>query len=525
MAEEQSTSGQGRDLLLYTGEEFPEHVRLHSTAVGDDDDRDILNPLGNATSLSPTTNALGVSFTQNESPVPGPSFQAPIQNYSQHQYNQEAQTTSLEGSHFPQHITSSAMEGILDHNDCSYGESPHHRITDTEATHRSLEMAPLGPSYESATNHTQISPSGYDPSTHLVSTPFTTMNATSQTHHAPDHSTLPSMGRQETSSQEGNDGDDQPLGMSIASVDAEHMDIDEEGPGDTPQCLWDLAHDYAEAFFYDPLLGSLGYLPQADIQTNEAASQPGDPTAIFMDSSIALPTSANDQEVLGVPGSHSTTQAETEAMIEDVAINDLLGLESGPEPHSLAVLESFGIQSFLQDTNGLVFVAASQAQAPTSVEAGHPAGLAEGANLPLQQSNGALLSWSSQDGTQVPDVAPLPGSQANTAELGDLYDNDEEFERNHDVCEFFEYWRFRCEMKNPPIPMIGVGAMDLRRSRRPDEISIGDLEERYCDYQGIDWSALGAVREEARVLRISKYINYTNIQNRSSSAVSVDMNQ
>ena len=540
MAEEQSTSGQGRDLLFDPGEEIPEHVRQHSTAVGEDDDQDMSNPLGIfGTSLSPQTNALGISVTQNESLTPGPSSQALLETYSPHEYDQEAPTTYLEGGYWPQHITSQAMEGILDQNWCSYGESPHHRITDTEATQRSLEMTPQGPSYEAASNHAPISSFGYNPSTHLVSTASAPMNAANQTHHGPEHSTLPSMGRQDTSGQEGDSRDDQPLGMSISSVDPEQMDIDEEGSENTSQSPWDLSQVYtqsspsattslsaSEALLYSPLPSLLTYSPQADVQTNAAASQPGISTAISMGFSTASTVSANDQENLGVPPEHDATQADTETMIEDVAINDLLDLDSMPEPHSLTVLESFDFQSFMQDTNGLVFEPASQTQAPTSVEAEHPAGLAEGTNLPLQQSDGASLPWSSQDETQMPDVAPLPSLQANMAELGDLYDIDEDFERNHDVCEFFEYWSIRFEMmKTPECPNIGVRAMDLRRSQRPNEISIEDLDEQHCDYQGISWSELGALREEARALRKQTYVNYTNIQNRYPSAVCVDINQ
>lgn len=544
MAEVQSTSGQGRDLLFDTGEEIPEHVPPQSTAVGEDDDRDISNLLGEfGTSSSLPTNGLGLSVTQNESPIPGPSYQAPLQAYIQYQYNQEAPTTHLEGSYLPQHRTSQAMEGILDQNGCSYGESAQHRIMDAEATHRSLEMTPemtpLGPSYEVTGIHTPISPLEYNSSTHLGSMPFMAMIATPQTYQGPDYSTLPSMGRQDTSGQESHSGDDQPLDISSGSVDADHMDIDEEGSENTCQSPWDLSQVYtqssssattslsaSEALIYSPLPSSLTYFPQADVQTNAAVSQPDNSAAISMGSSTASPVSVNDLEDLGVPPNHDTTQAETEAAVEDVAINDLLGLDSIPEPQSVTGVEPFDLTSSVQDTNGLVFEPASQTHAPTSVDSEHSAGLAEGTTLPLQQNDGALLSWSSQDVTQMPGLAPLPSLHANVVELSDLYDIDEDFERNQDVCEFFEYWRFRYEMMKPPqCPNIGVLAMDLRRSPRPNEISIEDLDEQHCDYQGISWADLDTVREEARALRKSTYVNYTNIQNRYPSAVSIDINQ
>lgn len=535
MAEEQSTSGQGRELLLDTGEEFPEHVRQHSTVVGKYDDQEISNPLGNpGASSSPTINALGVSVTQNESPVRGPLNPAQLQTHSEHQYYQEAPTTYFDGNGSPQHMTSQPTEVILDQDYCLYGESPHHQITDTKATHHSLEMAPLGASYEEASNDTPISPFGYDPSTHLVSTPSTSMNVTIQTHHTPDHLMLPSTGWQTASTRDDNDGDHQPLGVPVASVDAEDMDVDEGESGDTPQCPWDPPQDYpqdssstsitlssSEPVLHSPLHTALTYLPHPDTQSNAAASQTDDPSTISMGFNTALPMPANDQGILSI-SNHSTTQAESNGIAEGIPLH-LLGLANIYEPHHFYDLD---VESLLQDPNGLVFGPALPTQAPSSVETEHSGGLAEGTNLPLQQSDAALLSWSSQNGIHVPGLLPLPSLQANMAELGDLYDIDEDFERNHDVCEFFEYWRLRFElMKTPQYPDIDVQAMDLRHSERPKEVSIEDLEERHCDYQGIDWLVLGAVREEARTLRKSMYVNYTNIQNRHSSAVSGDINQ
>lgn len=532
MAEGQSTSGQGRELLLDTGEEFPEHVRQHPIIVGKYDDQEISNPLENlGASPSPIINAFGVSCTQNESPVPGPSFAAQLQTYSEHQYYQDAPSTYFDGNGSPQHMTSQPMEGILDQNYCLYGESPHHRITDTEATHHSLEMAPPGPSYEEASNDAPNSPFGYDFSTHLVSTPSTTMSVTLPTHHSPDHPIIPSTGWQTTSTREDNDGDNHPPDDSTASVDAEDMDIDEEASGYTPQCPWELAQDYpqdssststnlstSEPVLYGPIHTALTYLPQPDTQNNAAAPQTDDPSTTSTGFSTALPDSANAQGILSVPH-HSTTQGETDAIAEGISI-DMIEMANIFEPEYFYDLD---VESLLQDPDGLVFGPALQTQSPTSVETEHSALLAEGTNLPLQQSDAALISWSSQNGIHVPGLAPLPSLQANMAELGDLYDIDEDFERNHDVCEFFEYWRFRFElMKTPQYPGIGVQAMELRHCTRPREVSIEDLEEQHCDYQGIDWSVLGAVRGEARTLRKRMYVNYTNIQNRHPSAVSDD---
>ena len=106
---------------------------------------------------------------------------------------------------------------------------------------------------------------------------------------------------------------------------------------------------------------------------------------------------------------------------------------------------------------------------------------------------------------------PAAGRLVNSTAFGDAQDPDEDFERNLDVCEFFEYWRSRYEMQTSAWPRVGGQATRLRDSQRPDQITISDLDGDRCDYQGINWQQLGADREEGRVIRNQTYTNYTNI--------------
>ena len=43
------------------------------------------------------------------------------------------------------------------------------------------------------------------------------------------------------------------------------------------------------------------------------------------------------------------------------------------------------------------------------------------------------------------------------------------------------------------------------------KISINDLDDKYCDFQGIDWSVLGATRQDTREMRKRTYKRYTNV--------------
>ena len=117
--------------------------------------------------------------------------------------------------------------------------------------------------------------------------------------------------------------------------------------------------------------------------------------------------------------------------------------------------------------------------------------------------------------TSLPDVSgfPRPASGLVTTNMfGDLHDPDEDFERNLDVCEFFEHWRADFEGRSIACPRIGLRATQLRESCRPDRVTISDLDDDCCDYQGIDWRQLGTTRREARTLRNQSYTNYTNVQ-------------
>ena len=539
MAEKRCTSAQGREVLLEKGEEPPEHLRQRST-VGEDGDQDLSNPFGSyRTSLPLPTNALGISATQNENPIPGPSSQRLFQSHSEHPYSQEAATTNFDGHYSPRRKLYQDMETIVDQHSSSYAGHPGHPTAGSEDSHRSIEPTSHENSYEAANNQTPPTPTpGYNNSAHLLSTSSSSTNPAFQMHHALAYLTPTSMSRSDTSDQEGDSGDDQPGGVDLA-LQADDMDID-EGSDDVSQGPWELSQGDAqssasrtahpsssESVPFTPFHDSSSCFPQADLENNVAASQPDDAISVHIGSTLETSTPGNDHaHGSSSQNNNDTTQDEAEIMPEEIALNAFVGMNSMPAPHPGNELETFDFDSFLQNTDGPMVEPASQShyQYPASTEIENPAGHADVMDVSLPHSNGPPLPWSPQADAHLPALAPPVSLLTNEAEVGDLYDIDEDFERNFDVCDFFEYWRFRYEMmKTPKCPFISDQAMHLRAAPRPTEISINDLDEEHCDYQGISWSELGAIREEARALRKQSYINYTNIHNRYPSAVSTEL--
>ena len=537
MAEKTCTSAQGRKVLLEKDEEPPEHLRQSST-VGEDDDQDLSNPFGSYRTSLPPANAMGVSAAQNENPIPGPSSQRLFQSHSEHPYSQEAAPANFDGYYSPWHILYQEMETIVDPHSSSYAGHPCHRTAGSEDSHRPIEPTSQENSYEAANNQTPPTPTpGYNNSAHLLSTSSSSTNPAFPIHHAQAYLTPTSMSRPDISDQEGGSGDDQPGGVDLALVQADDMDIDEgsegvsQGPlelsqGDAQSSAFRTTHPSSSVSVpYTAFHNSSSCFPQADLENNVATSQPDDDISVHIGSTMDSSTPGNNQAHGGPSQNNHTTQDEAEIMPEEIAINAFPGMNSMPAPHPENELETFDFDSFLQNTDGPMVEPASQShyQYPASTEIENHSSHADVMDVSLPHSNSPLLPWSSQADAPLPALAPPASLLTNEAEVGDLYDVDEDFERNFDVCDFFEYWRFRYEMmKTPKCPLISDQAMHLRAAPRPTEISINDLDEEHCDYQGIDWSELGAIREEARALRKQSYINYTNIHNRYPSAVSTE---
>ena len=72
----------------------------------------------------------------------------------------------------------------------------------------------------------------------------------------------------------------------------------------------------------------------------------------------------------------------------------------------------------------------------------------------------------------------------------------------YDVCDFFSRWAFQSKWgSRNHRPAISDHALHLRDVRRPDRVTVLDLNGDRCDIQGIDWRELKASRTEARSIR------------------------
>ncbi|MCJ1380853.1 hypothetical protein MMC17_003962 [Xylographa soralifera] len=91
-------------------------------------------------------------------------------------------------------------------------------------------------------------------------------------------------------------------------------------------------------------------------------------------------------------------------------------------------------------------------------------------------------------------------------------DPDSDFESNLTATEFFEYWKERLafeDVRFPPITGL-LPILDPNFEGSVEEILVEDLDYEQCDYQGLDWSKIGAKREDARAIRNMLYCNYRN---------------
>lgn len=93
---------------------------------------------------------------------------------------------------------------------------------------------------------------------------------------------------------------------------------------------------------------------------------------------------------------------------------------------------------------------------------------------------------------------------------------------NLDLRGLFQYWghaydaqRSGTRLNIPNVPSIKSQNARFYAPAKV-KISITDLDERSCDFQGINWSILGATRQDTREMRKRTYKNYTNITHHDS---------
>ncbi|MCJ1284916.1 hypothetical protein MMC26_004253 [Xylographa opegraphella] len=91
-------------------------------------------------------------------------------------------------------------------------------------------------------------------------------------------------------------------------------------------------------------------------------------------------------------------------------------------------------------------------------------------------------------------------------------DPDSDFESNLTASEFFELWKERLAFEDVRFPPMNgmIPTLDPEIGGLSNAILIEDLDYEQCDYQGLDWSKIGARREDARAIRNMLYCNYRN---------------
>lgn len=101
-------------------------------------------------------------------------------------------------------------------------------------------------------------------------------------------------------------------------------------------------------------------------------------------------------------------------------------------------------------------------------------------------------------------VEPVPFSNANPSVLG---------LENLGLFDFLRGWAAQRHFG----AISGLGGPDLQHvlyqeSLRRKEVSYEDLKGDYCDFQGLNWKAMGTTRKAARSRRRYTYRNYVNRQ-------------
>ena len=94
-------------------------------------------------------------------------------------------------------------------------------------------------------------------------------------------------------------------------------------------------------------------------------------------------------------------------------------------------------------------------------------------------------------------------SQASS--MASYYEHDD-LEEEGTFCSvsfFFYHWKHMYESRKPDYPRISKLANDRAKVRRPDKITIGDVEQG--DYQGIHWSRFQTTKQVAREVRRMTY--------------------
>ncbi|MCJ1242900.1 hypothetical protein MMC30_000096 [Trapelia coarctata] len=181
-----------------------------------------------------------------------------------------------------------------------------------------------------------------------------------------------------------------------------------------------------------------------------------------------------------------------------------------PPPQFGAARDLSGHSMVLGSLDEDIVVASATVPQPEPTQAGENSGVNGGTGNTLDFGE-SLISYSeslNQPESQLDEVTedsffnPAPG----------FIDHNDDFETNMKMTDFLEFWRV-CYAEGRRFPPIGEEALllGLTRGENKKYIDIEDLAGERCDIQGIDWTELGASREDARVVRNTCYHSYRNL--------------
>ena len=116
----------------------------------------------------------------------------------------------------------------------------------------------------------------------------------------------------------------------------------------------------------------------------------------------------------------------------------------------------------------------------------------------------------------------LPSYGNSTHDSGNGFFGQHEDRKNMSFLECLRFWRdgykFQQQRRHKLYServifpsLTAQGIHDGMKARRCDKVDASDLRPQSCDFQGINWSAIGVTREEARLVRRKTYHNHANI--------------
>ena len=216
---------------------------------------------------------------------------------------------------------------------------------------------------------------------------------------------------------------------------------------------------------------------------------------------------------------------------------DLIGSSSGRETRRYADVEdttSFGVPDYWYPTPLNENTLADLSDSSLSAISDAAMALTRSQSLDRAQDNDASsYAGSAQDDDSEAEHSPLDSLQNRAESFSNVFfpglgrrpslgpslfatfrpaDPDSDFESNLTASEFFEYWKERLAFEDVRFPPMSgmVSILDPDFEGLSDTILVEDLDYEQCDYQGLDWSEIGAKREDARAIRNMLYCNYRN---------------